>query len=260
MSDTAKESNSPRPQLWPAAYCSSIPERVSISITKTKIKVFWPYCGMFRSVMQLLSRCAEGGWVSKHTAQQIGKEEHQQSTAAMLLTDCSDNRQGKHSHREGKKRWRGCTEREERRRGSNKKGGWEQDRRNRPISVIDVLSICFNHSESRMTIYTSCDKQDRWNLSHKKWTPGNGWRTTGVDAKIRLRNNSGNTCTIILSGTAVRRILHLWNLCVWRLISLCQRGRFSSVPQLWEPQCMLFIWKTLNILINIGIQLKGPKL
>lgn len=114
MSDTAKESNCPRPQLWPAAYYSFIPERVSISITKTKIIVFWPYCGMIPSVMQLLSRCAEGGWVSKHTAQQIGKEEHQQSTAAMLLTDCSDNRQGKHSHREGKKRWRGCTEREER--------------------------------------------------------------------------------------------------------------------------------------------------
>lgn len=81
--DTEKESNHPGPRLRTAAYCSLIPERVSKSITKTKIKVFWPYCGMFPSVMQLLSRCAEAGWVSKHTAQQIGKEEH--GNKALLL-------------------------------------------------------------------------------------------------------------------------------------------------------------------------------
>lgn len=60
------------PPRRPAADCSFIPLRVSISITKTKIKVLWPCCGMFPSVTQLRSRCAEGGRVSKHAAQQIG--------------------------------------------------------------------------------------------------------------------------------------------------------------------------------------------
>lgn len=75
--------------------------------------------------MWLRSRCAEGGWVSKHTAQQIGKEEHQQSTAAMHLTDCSDNRQGKHSHSErGRERRREGAE--EGRRGKEGQRGVRQ--------------------------------------------------------------------------------------------------------------------------------------
>lgn len=89
------------------------PERVHKSITKTEIKAFWPYCGMFSSVMQQLSRCTEGGWVSKHIAQQIGKEEDHQSSVAMHLTDCSDNRQKKHSYGEKKKMEKGCRAGEE---------------------------------------------------------------------------------------------------------------------------------------------------
>lgn len=82
--------------------------------------------------MQLLSRCAEGGRVSKHTAQQIGEEERQQSAAAMHLADCSDNRQGKHSHRERKRRSEGGGDEKERckvRDGERREGkGVEEER------------------------------------------------------------------------------------------------------------------------------------
>ena len=54
-----------------------------------------------------------GSVISKHSEQQIGTEEHQQSTAAMHLTDCSDNRQGKHPHRE-RKIWTEGAEKEKR--------------------------------------------------------------------------------------------------------------------------------------------------
>lgn len=86
--------------------------------------------------MRLRSRCAEGGWVSKHTAQQIGKEEHQQSTAAMHLTDCSDNRQGKHSHSE-----RG---RERRREGAEEgRRGKEGQRGDRQVDERERKQVCF---------------------------------------------------------------------------------------------------------------------
>lgn len=86
---------------------------------------------MFPSVMLLRSRCAEGGWVSKHTAQQIGKEEHQQSTAALHLADCSDNRQGKHSHRE-----RGM-KKKDRKRGAEEERRKVKDRQRREVNRVE---------------------------------------------------------------------------------------------------------------------------
>lgn len=204
---------------------------------------------MFPSVMQLPSRCAEGGWVSKHTAQQIGKEERQQSTAAMHLTDCSDNRQGKHSHRERKKMESRCRGREERckvkdrKRREVKRVKEERGRHRLTIRMDErerekhfffcffyscIISCLYALTTQRLhsQFYTSCQKQDKWNLRcHETGTAEKGRRNMGINKKIWLCNNNGNTCTI-----CCYQVKPLYNkyysgeACVLRFLEACVRG------------------------------------
>lgn len=190
---------------------------------------------MFPSVTQLRSRCAEGGWVSKHTAQQIGKEEHQQSTAAMHLTDCSDNRQGKHSHRERKKnpkkdggrvqrkRREMRSERQKEKRGeegqrrerkpqTDKKGGWEERREKKQIYFFLLMfyfwSICSNNTES---CHARNKASEIWGVIRREHQRKGG--------ELLARRQGCGCGTImetpvqsLLSGTALQQTLHLRNL------------------------------------------------
>lgn len=128
---------------------------------------------MFPSVMQLRSRCAEGGWVSKHTAQQIGKEEHQQSTASphwvlWQPTGKTFPQREREKKRDGERVQRKRREmqserqiekrgeegqRRERKTQTDKKGGWEERRQKKQIYFFLLMyyfwSICSNNTESR---------------------------------------------------------------------------------------------------------------
>lgn len=101
-----------------------------ISITQTQIKVSWPACRMFPSVMQPVSRWAERGRVWSGSQQTVGQREDQQSSAALTIDTES-------TPTERKQRWREVKKvKEDRKTQPDKKGGWEPGRRNRSISFI----------------------------------------------------------------------------------------------------------------------------
>lgn len=90
---------------------------------KLRWKCFDPHCGMFSSVTQPLSRCSEGGLLSKHIAQQIGKEENHQSFccyAPLWQPSVERKKMEKGSKTGGEKR----KSKEEKRRGKGQRTAW----------------------------------------------------------------------------------------------------------------------------------------